>query len=202
MMTVSSHDLAEAKARERRRRGSRKKKKGKSAPTKKNRERSKRRKKGGGGRSVPRRMHAKSKKERTVKPKERDGHGGKLGHDMRKLKECSKVGCLTCAPDFTLTISTEKKVYISSEMPWPVKSGLRKDVNEQNVVAFYHNALPGSSANEFYKIMQQECLIWHPDKIYQFIASLTLTTPEEESMAVIARMVIKLHKDFRRRRTS
>jgi hypothetical protein len=121
---------------------------------------------------------------------------------MRKLKECSKVGCLKCALDITLTFSPEKKVCSSSEMPWPVKSGLGKDVNEQNVVAFYHNALPGSSANEFYKIMQQECLIWHPDKIYQFIASLTLTASQEESMAVIARMVIKLHKDFKERRSS
>ncbi|OAK93575.1 hypothetical protein IQ06DRAFT_93881 [Phaeosphaeriaceae sp. SRC1lsM3a] len=94
----------------------------------------------------------------------------------------------------------EKKVCSSLGMPWPVRSGLSKDVNEQSVVAFYYNALPGSSANESYKIMQQECLMWHPDKVKQFIASLTLTAAEEANMAVVARMVIELHKEFRERR--
>jgi hypothetical protein len=121
---------------------------------------------------------------------------------MRRLKEDSKVCCLKCAIHLTLTFSTEKKICSSSGMPWPVKSGLREDVNEQNVIIFYHKALPGLSANELYKIMQQECLIWHPDKVKQFIANLTLTPSEEASMAVIARMVIRLHKDFRERRAS
>jgi hypothetical protein len=50
--------------------------------------------------------------------------------------------------------------------------------------------------------MQQECLTWHPDKAKQFIKSLTLTAEEAASMAVIARMVIELHKEFKERRAS
>jgi hypothetical protein len=107
-----------------------------------------------------------------------------------------------CALDLILTFPTEKKVRSSSGIPWPVKSGLCKDVNEQNVIAFYHNALPGSSVNEFCKIMQRECLIWHPDKAKQLIGSLTLTATEEASMAVISRTVIILHKEFKERRAS
>jgi hypothetical protein len=195
-MTIPILDLAEAKTRETRPRGSRR-----SAPRKK-REIGEKSKTGRRGRSVLRRMHAKSKKERIVKPKERDGHGGKRGHDMRRLKKNSKVRCLNRALDLILTFPVGKKVCSSSGIPWPVKSGLRKDVNEQNVIIFYHNALPGSSAKEFYKIMQQECLVWHPDKAKQFVGGLTLTAAEEASMAVIARMVIRLHKEFGGRRAS
>jgi hypothetical protein len=119
---------------------------------------------------------------------------------MRRLKKYSKVCCFNRAKYLILTFPAEKKVCTSSGIPWPVKSGLCKDVNEKNVIAFYNNALPSSSTREKYKIMQQECLIWHPDKAKQFIGSLTLTAAEGDSMAVIARMVIELHKGFKERR--
>jgi hypothetical protein len=73
-------------------------------------------------------------------------------------------------------------------------------VNEKNVIDFYRNALPGSSNSDFYKKMQEECLIWHPDK--RLIWKLTLTDEEYASMAVIARKVIELRKEFREGRAS
>jgi hypothetical protein len=112
-------------------------------------------------------------------------------------------GMLTCTctlPD--PNVWTEKKIRSSSGIPWPVKSGLCTEVNEKNVFTFYHNALSGSSAETKFDIMRQECLIWHPDKVRQFIGSLTLTAAEDCSMATMARMVIELHKTYKERRAS
>ena len=121
---------------------------------------------------------------------------------MLRLEKNSKVCWPNRALDSILTLPAEKKVQSSSRIPWPVKSSLCKDVKEQNVIKFYCNALPGLSANGLFRIMQQECMIWHPDKAEQFVRGLTLTAAEEASMAVIARVVIDLHKEFRDRRAS
>jgi hypothetical protein len=79
---------------------------------------------------------------------------------------------------------------IRDAIPWPVKSGLYRDVNASNVKEFLQKAVPVDA--NMAKLMRKECLKWHPDRISQFNRDSQLTGTDRMMLDMICRVVTDL----------
>ncbi|KAH6707913.1 hypothetical protein BKA61DRAFT_558559 [Leptodontidium sp. MPI-SDFR-AT-0119] len=72
-------------------------------------------------------------------------------------------------------------------IPWPVKTGLFREVNASAVKAFLENALPAGTLRV--KLLRKECQKWHPDVICRWPRAGELTDVERLMLDMICRVV-------------
>ncbi|KAH8596934.1 hypothetical protein B0O99DRAFT_685414 [Bisporella sp. PMI_857] len=72
-------------------------------------------------------------------------------------------------------------------IPWPVKSGSYKDVRASDVREFLQTAPPKNIAVA--KLMRQECLKWHPDKVNNWLQGAELSDVDRMMIDMICREV-------------
>ena len=71
---------------------------------------------------------------------------------------------------------------IRKRIPWPVLSGMRRDVNQAEVERFFKHAPESSGAEYDANLLKLERVRWHPDKVQQKAGSSTV---DEETMRTI-----------------
>jgi hypothetical protein len=79
---------------------------------------------------------------------------------------------------------------IRDATPWPVKSGLYRDVTASNVKTFLQKA--GEEDGNMSKLMRKECQKWHPDMIHRLIPASRLTDVDQIMLDTICRVVTDL----------
>jgi hypothetical protein len=79
---------------------------------------------------------------------------------------------------------------IRDAIPWPVKSGLYRDVTASNVKTFLQKA--GEEDGNMSKLMRKECQKWHPDMIHRLIPASRLTGVDQIILDMICRVVTDL----------
>ncbi|KAI0840424.1 hypothetical protein F5Y06DRAFT_262705 [Hypoxylon sp. FL0890] len=90
-----------------------------------------------------------------------------------------------------------------ANMPWPVKSGLRSDVNEANVKLFFAKAPPEESVNsgdKRFKLINAENKRWHTDKVMQRFGPDAVNGDAKLALDIIAKVVVELRQEARKRR--
>lgn len=75
-------------------------------------------------------------------------------------------------------------------------------MTELNVGVFYRSAGPDSTLRLKVKRMDKECLRWHPDKINNLLAGHDLSEAVRANIAMVARKVIDIRKEFQDKRDS
>lgn len=75
---------------------------------------------------------------------------------------------------------------IRDSIPWPVKSGLYRDVQCSAVEEFMKSAVPRDA--NVAKLMRKECWKWHPDRVKRWLRG-AVHTEVEQRMADICRVV-------------
>lgn len=90
-----------------------------------------------------------------------------------------------------------------TNIPWPVKSGLRSDVNEANVKLFFAKALPADlvdSGDKRFKLISKENMRWHTNKVMQRFGSDAVNGAAKSSLDIVAKVVIELRQEARKGR--
>jgi outer membrane biosynthesis protein TonB len=90
---------------------------------------------------------------------------------------------------------------IRSAIPWPVKSGLYKEVKYSAVKEFFLKGCPDmENPTLMFKLMQKESLKWHPDKMCALFRRPTVADAEKMVVDVIAKVVIELRGEAQEKR--
>ncbi|KAI0131650.1 hypothetical protein F4776DRAFT_152567 [Hypoxylon sp. NC0597] len=100
--------------------------------------------------------------------------------------------------------SWDKSKTVSVEdMPWPVKSGLRSDVNEANVRLFFAKAPPEElvkTGDKRLKLINAENMRWHTDKVMQRFGPDAVDGAAKGVLGIIAKVMIKLRQEAQKER--
>jgi hypothetical protein len=82
-------------------------------------------------------------------------------------------------------------------IPWPVESGLYKDVSAESVKSFLQDVTPKDVSME--KLMRKEARNWHSDTRDRVFNGVVLTEQDVEMMEMICRVVTDLLNDSAKR---
>ena len=83
---------------------------------------------------------------------------------------------------------------IRNAIPWPVKSGLYRNVNASSVKEFLQRA--GERDGNAAKVMRKECQKWHPDIIHRSLRGSQVTDADQMMLDMICRVVTGLLDDI------
>jgi len=79
---------------------------------------------------------------------------------------------------------------IRDDIPWPVKSGLYRDVTSSSVKEFLQRS--GETEGDMSRLMRKECQKWHPDMINRFLSAFQVTDADQMMLGMICRVVTDL----------
>ena len=79
---------------------------------------------------------------------------------------------------------------IKDDIPWPVKSGLYRDVTASSVKEFLQRS--GETEGNMSRLMRKECQKWHPDMINRFLSAFQVTDADQLMLGMICRVVTDL----------
>ncbi|XXH05022.1 hypothetical protein Hte_011446 [Hypoxylon texense] len=91
----------------------------------------------------------------------------------------------------------------AANIAWPVKSGLRADVNEASVKLFFKKAPPEelvSSGEDQLKLVNVEIRRWHTDKVMQRFGPDVVKGTAKTALAIIAKVMIELRQEAQEKR--
>ncbi|KAI1375014.1 hypothetical protein F4677DRAFT_150970 [Hypoxylon crocopeplum] len=92
-----------------------------------------------------------------------------------------------------------KKADLSAaNIPWPVKSGLQADVNEDNIRLFFEKAPPEQlvdSGEKCFKLISAENKRWHTDKMIQRFGQDVVNGAARSTLGTVAKIVIELRQE-------
>ncbi|KFX86918.1 hypothetical protein V490_08724 [Pseudogymnoascus sp. VKM F-3557] len=80
-------------------------------------------------------------------------------------------------------------------IPWPVKSGLFRDLTSAHVRSFYGEACPDTKTTAMFKTMQRESLKWHPDKMVNLYRNCAPGDADKMVIGMICRVVLELREE-------
>merc|ERR1711939_1002854 len=101
--------------------------------------------------------------------------------------EWSKVWAEYQAKWATFKSSTARNVDLRDAIPWPVKSGMLKDVGCSNVKEFLDKSLPKGPGRV--KLLRKECQKWHPDSVCRWPRAAEMTLGCDMSVDMICKVV-------------
>ncbi|PVH79924.1 hypothetical protein DL98DRAFT_515809 [Cadophora sp. DSE1049] len=84
-------------------------------------------------------------------------------------------------------VSSSGDVDLREAIPWPVKSGLLRDVAFSNVKTFLENSLPKGTDRA--KLLRKECQKWHPDSVCRWSRASEMTDSYRMSTDMICKVV-------------
>ncbi|KAI4870759.1 hypothetical protein F4820DRAFT_143721 [Hypoxylon rubiginosum] len=90
-----------------------------------------------------------------------------------------------------------------ANIAWPVKSGLRADVNEASVKLFFEKAPPAelvSSGEGLLELINVEIMRWHTDKVMQRFGPDVVNGAAKTALAIIAKVMIELRQEAQEKR--
>ncbi|KAI0380917.1 hypothetical protein F5Y04DRAFT_256275 [Hypomontagnella monticulosa] len=91
----------------------------------------------------------------------------------------------------------------AADIPWPVKSGSRSDVNEANVKLFFAKAPPEElrkSGENSFKFINKETKKWHTDKVMQRFGRDVASGDSKSALDTVAKVLIELRADAKLKR--
>ena len=87
----------------------------------------------------------------------------------------------------TFKVSTVRDIDLRDAIPWPVRSGLLRDVGCSNVTEFLEKSLP--KGPERVKLLRKECQKWHPDSVFRWPRAAEMTVACDMSVDMICQVV-------------
>ncbi|KAK7937521.1 uncharacterized protein PG986_014389 [Apiospora aurea] len=86
-------------------------------------------------------------------------------------------------------------------IPWPVKSGLLRDVNRDNVSEFIRKAMSSEdTAEKKFILINAETKKWHTDKVMQHFGRDIVEGEVHEELATVAKVTVELRQEVSRQR--
>ncbi|KAG4422108.1 hypothetical protein IFR04_004735 [Cadophora malorum] len=107
--------------------------------------------------------------------------------EEKEQAEWSKVWAEYQAKWATFKSSTARNVDLRDAIPWPVKSGMLKDVGCSNVKEFLDKSLPKGPGRV--KLLRKECQKWHPDSVCRWPRAAEMTLGCDMSVDMICKVV-------------
>ncbi|KAI0180150.1 hypothetical protein GGR52DRAFT_229632 [Hypoxylon sp. FL1284] len=98
---------------------------------------------------------------------------------------------------------TKGKTLTVADIPWPVRSGLQRDVNEASVKLFFEKAPPTelmSSGEKVFKLINAENKRWHTDKVMQRFGPDVVKGAAKPTLDLIAKVMIELRQETQKNR--
>ncbi|KAI1631315.1 hypothetical protein F4809DRAFT_632800 [Biscogniauxia mediterranea] len=89
----------------------------------------------------------------------------------------------------------------AANIPWPVKLGLRGEVNEASVRLFFAKAPPEESratARARFDLVSRELRRWHTDKVMNHLGLGAVNSLTRDALNTVAKVLVELRKDARR----
>ena len=123
--------------------------------------------------------------------REREKREAELREQEEWEQAWSKYQTLWAAFRASSSNTTTEEGKIRETIPWPVKSGLHRDVNASNVRDFLQRAV-AKEGNNSSRLLRKECHKWHPDRMDRLFRGVKLTDVDRIMIDVICRVVTEL----------
>jgi hypothetical protein len=98
----------------------------------------------------------------------------------------------------------DKKTQLRNKISWPVESGKRRDVSNEEVENFFRNAPSAMSTSEdgsggLLTVLKMERVRWHPDKIQQRYGSLGIDEGTMKAVTAVFQVIDNMWNEERQR---
>jgi hypothetical protein len=123
--------------------------------------------------------------------REREKREAELREQEEWEQAWSKYQTLWAAFRASSSNTTTEEGKIREAIPWPVKSGLHRDVNASNVRDFLQRAV-AKEGNNSSSLLRKECHKWHPDRMDRLFRGVKLTDVDRIMIDMICRVVTEL----------